>query len=77
MPKYLLQYRVQTCLTSKTNIDLSFERHKATFLFYQQHANDTTVPVQMELDSANNHNAQARSADFGQPFVLDWHTAPP
>jgi hypothetical protein len=54
MPKYLLQYRVQTCLTSKANVDLSFEGHNGTFLFSQKHANDTTVLVQMELDSANN-----------------------
>jgi len=58
MPKYLLQYRVQTCLTSKTNVELSFDGHKATFLFSQKHASDATVLVEMELDSANNRDAQ-------------------
>ena len=49
MPKYLLQYRVQTCLTSKTNVELSFDGHKATFLFSQKHPSDTTVLAQMKL----------------------------
>jgi len=71
MPKYLLQYRVQTCLTSKTNVDLSFEGHKATFLFSQKQANNTTVLVQMELDSANNRDAQSLAASFFLPQILD------
>jgi len=61
MPKYLLRYRVQTCLTSKTNVDLSFDGHKVTFLFTQKHANDTTVPVQVELDSTNNRHRNPRA----------------
>ena len=36
MPKYLLQYRVQTCLTQKHDVELSFDGHKATFLFSQK-----------------------------------------
>jgi hypothetical protein len=71
MPKYLLQYKVQTCLTSKTNVELSFDGHKATFLFSQKHASDTTVLVQMELDSANNRDAQTLAASILIPQILD------
>jgi hypothetical protein len=71
MPRYLLQYRVQTCLTSKANVDLSFEGHNGTFLFSQKHANDTTVLVEIELLSANNRDAQALAASFLLPQILD------
>ena len=71
MPKYLLQYRVQTCLTSKANVELFFDGHKATFLFPQKQASDTTVLVQVELDSANNRDAQTLAASILIPEILD------
>jgi hypothetical protein len=70
MPKYLLQYRVQTCLTQKHDVELSFDGHKATFLFSQK-GNDTSVGVQIELQSANNRDAQALAASFLLPQMLD------
>jgi len=54
-------------LTSKANVDLSFECHNGTFLFSQKHANDTTVLVQIELLSANNRDAQALAASLTRP----------
>jgi hypothetical protein len=58
-------------LTSKTNVELSFDGHKATFLFSQKHASDATVLVQMELDSANNRDAQTLAASILIPQILD------
>jgi hypothetical protein len=70
MPKYLLQYRVQTCLTQKHDVALSFDGQQATFLFSQK-GNDTTVGVQIELQSTNNRDAQALAASFFLPQILD------
>ena len=71
MPRYLLRYRVQTCLTQKDDVDLSFDGHKTTFLFSQKHTNDTTVAVQVELQSASNREAQTLAASLLLPQVLD------
>jgi hypothetical protein len=71
VPRYLLRYRVQTCLTRNEDVELTFNGHRAVFLFGQKSANDTAVLVQIELDSTNNREAQILAASFLLPQILD------
>ena len=71
MPRYLLRYRVQTCLTEKKDVDLTLDGHRAVFLFGQKLPHDTAVLVQIELDAANNREAQTLAASFVLPQILD------
>jgi hypothetical protein len=71
VPHYLLRYRVQTCLTQKKDVELTLEGHRALFLFSQKVPQDTAVLVQIELDTANNREAQTLAASFVLPQILD------
>lgn len=71
MPLYRLQYRVETCLTLSQDVSFDHAGHKITFLFSRKHADDRDVAVILEVDGANNIEAQVRASGLVLPPVLD------
>jgi hypothetical protein len=71
MPRYLLRYKVQTCLTRTENLELTLDGHTVVFLFGKKGASDSAVAVQIEIESANNREAQNLAASVFLPQVLD------
>lgn len=58
MPRYLLRFKVLSCLTHNQDLMVSYGEHQPTFLFSKKRAEDNHVWIQLELQAANNRLAQ-------------------
>lgn len=71
MPRYLLRFRVDSCLARDQDLDVSYEGLRITFLFSKKRPEDSYVRVQVDLEATNNRTAQARASSEIVPPVLD------
>lgn len=71
MARYLLRFRVETCLKHKADLTLSHAGETAVFLFSTQSLDNRHVIVQVELDAKKYDDAWGTAAGVVLPPVLD------
>jgi hypothetical protein len=71
MPRYLLRFRVASCLTRDQDLKVSYGKHHATFLFSKKRPEDNHVYIQVDLQAAHNRLAQEIASSKVVPPILD------
>ena len=71
MPRYLLRFTADSCLTHDTDIVLSSRDVDVRFLFSKRRPDDEKLRVELQIDAANNRDAQARASGELLPLALD------
>jgi hypothetical protein len=71
MPRYLLRFKVETCLTHAKDLTVDFGGHKSVFLFSKRTSHDGHVVAQIELEATNNEQAWVAVASNLLPPILD------
>jgi len=71
MPRYLLRFRVVSCLTYNQDLKVSYGEHQTTFLFSKKRPEDNHVCIQVDLQATNNRLAQQIASSKIVPPILD------
>jgi hypothetical protein len=71
MPRYLLRFTADSCLNNDTDIVLSNRDVDVRFLFSKRQPDDGKLRVELQIDAANNRDAQARASGELLPLALD------
>ncbi len=71
MPRYLLRFKVETCLTHDKDLAVQYEGHEVVLLFSQKSADAGHVIAQVQLDGPTNEQAWINAASALLPPILD------
>ena len=71
MPRYLLRFKVETCLAYDQDLTVDFEGHQPSILFSEKTPEEKYVITQVELEAANNREAWDAAASTLLPPILD------
>jgi hypothetical protein len=71
MSSYLLRFNVDTCLSKREDLTLTFKGHSATFRFSKKTPGSTTATVETEVEAKNNREAHDIASGISLPPVLD------
>lgn len=71
MPRYLLRFKVETCLTHDKDLSVRYEDHDVGLLFSQKAADTGYVIAQIQLDAPTNERAWVDAASGLLPPILD------
>jgi len=71
MSRYLLRFKVETCLTHEKDLTVEFGGHKSVLLFSKRTSDDGYVVAQIELEATNNEKAWVLVASNLLPPILD------
>ena len=71
MSRYLLRFKIETCLTYDNSLMVAVGEHQIIFLFSKKAHDDGSVIAQIQLDAPDNVQAWGKAASGLLPPVLD------
>ena len=71
MPRYLLRFKVETCLACEHDLTVDFLGHRPSLLFSRKTAEEKYVIAQVEVEALDNRQAWGTAASSLLPPILD------